>query len=760
VHVYKPGEPLLRKFMGSSANFRGPRTGRRAYGSLATVLVVAGALSSVLVICSSLTPASAAGSSSTSLEISGLGYGHGRGMGQWGAYGYASMYGWSYQQILEHFYGGATLGTLPSPEPDITVHILELDGHNTIATSADGGQVVATWAGTTPVAAPAFEITSSGGTESVYSGQSCAGPWQPVATTSELVTIASAEPGTSPPQAAGTASSELQACLPGLGTRVYQGDLVTQTNGQTQNVLPLEDYLDGVVPAESPPTWANTGGEAALEAQAVAARSYALAFIASSGVICDTTACQMYNGLPDQYGLTADNAVDATAGQVLYCNAGSNCGPAGSVALAEYSASTGGYSAGGAFPAVPDLGDSVPSNPVHSWTAEVPVSDIESTFSSIGALEQVEVTQRNGLGHFGGRVEEMELVGDAGSVSLSGDQFAADFTLRSDWFEIGGTSSTVPTTSTTSTVPSTTTTTTPPASATTTTSPGPSEVAPPGPPLGPDNGYWVVNSEGDVAAFGAAKSYGTAAGTSLEGIVRGMVATPDYKGYWMVGGNGGVLAFGDANWYGSASKLHLAKHVVGMASTPNGGGYWLVASDGGIFAFGDAGFYGSTGQLHLNKPIVGIAATPDGRGYWLVASDGGIFAFGDARFYGSVGERRLNEPVTGIVPSADGRGYFIVAKDGGVFAFGDARFLGSLPSEGINARVAAVAPTYDNGGYYVLTTSGRVYTFGDATPSAQLEAVGPESLPGRAVAIVCHRSLYQAARVRTARSGASRHHLS
>jgi SpoIID/LytB domain protein len=669
------------------------------------------------------------------------------------------MYGWSYQQILAHYYGGTTIGTLPSPEPDITVHILELDGHNTIASSADGGQVVAAWAGATPVAAPAFEVTSSGGTQSVFSGQSCAGPWQPVATTSALVTIASAEPGTSPAQAAGIASSELQACLPGLGQRVYQGDLVAQTNGQTDNVLPLEDYIDGVVPAESPPTWASAGGEAALEAQAVSARSYALALVASSGVICDTTACQVYTGLPDQYGLTADSAVSATAGQVLYCNPGSKCGPAGSIALAEYSASTGGYTAGGAFPAVEDLGDSVPSNPVHSWTVGVPVSAFESTLSSIGTLEQVDVTERNGLGRFGGRVEEVEVVGDEGSVSVSGDQFAADFGLRSDWFEIGGTSSTVPTTSTTTTVPSTTTTSPPPPSATTTTSPGPSEVAPPGPPLGPDNGYWVVGSKGDVAAFGAAKSYGTAAGTSLEGIVRGMVATPDYKGYWMVGSNGGVLAFGDASWYGSASKLHLAKRVVGMAATPDGGGYWLVASDGGIFAFGDAGFYGSTGRLHLNKPIVGIAATPDGHGYWLVASDGGVFAFGDARFYGSVGERRLNDPVTGIVPSTDGRGYFIVAKDGGVFAFGDARFLGSLPSEGINARVVAVAPTYDNGGYYVLTTSGRVYTFGDATPAAQLEGAGPESLPGKAVDIVCHRSLYQAARVRSAPSSASRRHV-
>ena len=95
-------------------------------------------------------------------------------MGQWGAYGYASMYGWSYQQILAHYYGGTTLGTMPSPEPDITVHLPELDGHNTIASSAGGGQVVATWAGGARLSAPAFEVTSSGGKRPFSPGPACA----------------------------------------------------------------------------------------------------------------------------------------------------------------------------------------------------------------------------------------------------------------------------------------------------------------------------------------------------------------------------------------------------------------------------------------------------------------------------------------------------------------------------------------------------------------------------------------------------------
>ncbi len=160
-------------------------------------------------------------------------------------------------------------------------------------------------------------------------------------------------------------------------------------------------------------------------------------------------------------------------------------------------------------------------------------------------------------------------------------------------------------------------------------------------------------------------SYGTAAGTSLQGIVTGMAATPDDRGYWLVGSNGGVLAFGDASWYGSASKLRLAHRVVGMAATPNGRGYWLVASDGGIFAYGNARFYGSTGKFHLERPIVGIASTPDGHGYWLVASAGGIFAFGDAHFYGSAGDHppgkedrrhRTEFRRAGLFPGGQGRG--------------------------------------------------------------------------------------------------------
>ncbi len=86
--------------------------------------------------------------------------------------------------------------------------------------------------------------------------------------------------------------------------------------------LPFERYLQGI--AEVPPSWPT----AALEAQAIAARSYALATTGWSGSqgqtlktpICATTSCQVYGGIP--VPPEADirrwyRAVRATSGEVL-----------------------------------------------------------------------------------------------------------------------------------------------------------------------------------------------------------------------------------------------------------------------------------------------------------------------------------------------------------------------------------------------------------------------------------------------------------
>ena len=86
--------------------------------------------------------------------------------------------------------------------------------------------------------------------------------------------------------------------------------------------LPFEDYLKGI--AEVPPSWPR----AALEAQAIAARSYALATTGWEGAegealktpICATTSCQVYRGIPVPFDPNVRRwfaAVRRTSGEVL-----------------------------------------------------------------------------------------------------------------------------------------------------------------------------------------------------------------------------------------------------------------------------------------------------------------------------------------------------------------------------------------------------------------------------------------------------------
>jgi stage II sporulation protein D len=86
--------------------------------------------------------------------------------------------------------------------------------------------------------------------------------------------------------------------------------------------IPFEQYLEGI--AEVPPSWP----AAALEAQAIAARSYALASTGWSGVqgaklgtpICATASCQVYRGIPVPSQSDVHRwyeAVRRTAGRVL-----------------------------------------------------------------------------------------------------------------------------------------------------------------------------------------------------------------------------------------------------------------------------------------------------------------------------------------------------------------------------------------------------------------------------------------------------------
>ena len=99
--------------------------------------------------------------------------------------------------------------------------------------------------------------------------------------------------------------------------RPYRGQIAVSVTGQkldAVNVLGLEQYLQGVVAQEMPSAWPDE----ALKAQAVAARSYALAH-RLSGKAFDLYAdvrSQVYGGIAGE-NVRTTAAVQATKGQVL-----------------------------------------------------------------------------------------------------------------------------------------------------------------------------------------------------------------------------------------------------------------------------------------------------------------------------------------------------------------------------------------------------------------------------------------------------------
>ncbi len=241
------------------------------------------------------------------------GPGHGRGLSQHGALRNADN-GENVDQILAYYYPGAEIGTIGPAS--VSVRLQEQDGADLVVTSAAGMRL----AGQELQAGEAVRLTPlpDGGAHAVVT-QGCDGPvlWENPIQDPWVYPI---DPNPNRP-----AAEHLTLC----GGGAYRGSLgVAAENGdaRTVNRVDIQDYLLGVVPAEMPPDWA----PAALEAQAVAARSYALAETREPyAQTCDTTDCQVYSGTAQEDPRTTA-AVEATAGRVLLRD--------GRILRAEYSA--------------------------------------------------------------------------------------------------------------------------------------------------------------------------------------------------------------------------------------------------------------------------------------------------------------------------------------------------------------------------------------------------------------------------------------
>jgi stage II sporulation protein D len=335
--------------------------------------------------------------------VSGRGWGHGVGLSQWGAYGFARA-GASYDEILAHYYQGTTLG----PAPVSRVRVLLTAARKRVTISSVAAFRVRDGVGATHIVAAGPHTFGPGLRLKVDSAQ------QARALPGPLLFL----PGVSPLRL----------------DRPYRGQLlVSVVNGSLRvvNHVGLELYLFGVVPSEMPHTWLPE----ALKAQAVAARTYALA-VRKTGSDFDLypdVRSQVYRGIVGEKPSTT-TAVQATAGQVVLYE--------GQIAKTYFFSTSGGRTA-----TVTDVwpsSDPVPylvsvddpydsASPHHQWGPfTVKPGRIARALRVPGRLLDVR-TSISGSG----RVRTVTGVGSGGEATATGSDVRRALGLRSTWFRIG-----------------------------------------------------------------------------------------------------------------------------------------------------------------------------------------------------------------------------------------------------------------------------------------------------------------------------------
>lgn len=388
-------------------------------------------LAALVALTLPLIPSAAMGRSAKSFTVPangtftivGHGFGHGHGMSQYGANG-AAKKGLTHEQILAFYYPGTTL---TKSSGWIKVLISGHRGTDLVVKGQRGLSVRDRGTGrdyALPTGAKQWRLAVKG-TRTVLDYKSDA--WHRYRP-GGLATLAG--------DGVFFSSSGKLTLVMSSGNRVYRNRLAAMspskgsTRRATVNVVTMDNYVRGVVPAEMPASWSPE----AVQAQAVAARTYGWWSRAQNlrhyYQICDTTACQVYNGYDGEYA-ASNSAVRATLGQIVTYR--------GKPAFTQFSASSGGWTSAGGQPYLPhqaDPYDDWSGNYVHDWSVKVNESTLEKRYPALGDLRKITITSREGGGDWGGRVNTATLVGSKGSVAVTGNDLRSALGLRSTWFDL------------------------------------------------------------------------------------------------------------------------------------------------------------------------------------------------------------------------------------------------------------------------------------------------------------------------------------
>jgi len=358
------------------------------------------------------------------ITVQGHGYGHGHGLSQYGAEG-AARQGLTGAEIVRFYYPHTRAGQASVP---VRVHITaDTDDNTTIVARSglkvrnlDNGSTTAVPAKGAAGQASRWRLSAGAGGATLVSYLD--GGWRLWKTLH----------GDAEFRADGPLRLVLRSSVV-----TYRGSLQLRTLPGTRarqrvtvNRVPLDGYVRGVIPREMPALW----HQAALRAQAIAARTYAAFEVADSTnpvyQLCDTTSCQVYGGMSAEFAST-NEATTATAGRIRTYQ--------GDPAFTQFSASSGGWTSDGGKPYLPaqqDPYDGWPGNQVHSWSTTVTSGAIEKAWPALGDLTGITVSSRDGNGQWNGRVLTMTLHGSNNDVDLSGDSFRLALGLRSTWFTL------------------------------------------------------------------------------------------------------------------------------------------------------------------------------------------------------------------------------------------------------------------------------------------------------------------------------------